>query len=132
MADAKLIKECQVSITNETGSGAKLLATLEKAGLNMKGVVGYQLGQDQASMHVLVEDYGKACEAIRNAGYSCETVDVALVEVEDRLGAVAEVLGRLAKAGIPVEHCYATAGTGGRSLLALRTKDNVKAMMALR
>jgi hypothetical protein len=131
MGNSRIGSECQVTFANETGAGAKLLGALAGAGVNLLGVVGYELGAEQAAMHVLAEDADKACATIRASGYACESVEVVLVDVDDRSGAAAGVLGKLAAAGVSVEHCYATAGSGGKALLVLRTKDNARAMTAL-
>jgi len=129
MANVKKGKECIVTIGNEKGAGARLLDTIAKSGVNLSGVVGYEMG-NEAYVHIVADDYDKACTAIQAAGYSCQGSDVLLVEVSNAPGSCAEVLKKIADAGVDVDSCYASA-LGDRSLFVIKTKDNDKAFAAL-
>ncbi|HWP30150.1 MAG TPA: hypothetical protein VNK96_00255 [Fimbriimonadales bacterium] len=130
MANVRKGKECIITLPNERGAGAKLLETVAKAGVNLNGIVGYEMGPNEACIHVVADDYDKACSAIQNAGYSCQGSDVLLVDVPNAPGSCAEILKKLADEGVDVEYCNATA-LEGRSLFVIKTKDNDKALAAL-
>lgn len=130
MPNVRKGKECIVTIKNEKGAGATLLETVAKAGVNLSGIVGYEVGPNEAHMHVVADDYDKACSAIQSAGYSCQSADVLLVDVANSPGSCAEILKQIANAGVDIEHCYATA-LGGRSMFVIKTKDDDKALAAL-
>lgn len=130
MAKSRLGHECQVELSNETGSGAKVFETLANAGVNLSGLVGYEMGPESAVIHVVAEDHDRVCSTLQGAGYKCDSAEVVLVDVENRIGAAAEVFNKLASAGIPVEHCYSTAASG-QALMVLRTSDNAKALSVL-
>lgn len=131
MPNAKLSKECIVSMPNEGGSGAKVLEAIAGSGVNVEGLVGYGVSPTQAFLHVLTDNPDGSCAALQGAGLSCECKECVAVELPNEAGAMARTLRKLADAGIDVEHCYGSALGSGQALCVLRTSDNAKAVSLL-
>ncbi|MFI5386031.1 MAG: hypothetical protein ACHQ50_07910 [Fimbriimonadales bacterium] len=129
MANARIAKECNVSTPNEPGAGAKVAQAVADAGVNILGFNAYA-ENDVAKFRLLTADSDKACASFKGAGLSCRCAEVVVVETTHRAGAIAELLGKIAKAGVNVSYCYATA-TGGESLCVFNTGDNAKALAAV-
>jgi hypothetical protein len=120
-----------IAMPNERGSGAKVLEILKSAGVNLIGIVGYEMGPTQAALHVVADAPERACAAIQAAGLTCQSVESIAVELANEPGSCAGMLRALADAGIDVDHCYATTNGSGAALCVLRTKDNAKALSVL-
>jgi len=129
MAKARIASECNVSAPNDPGTGAKVARAVSDAGVNILAFCAYG-GSGTANFMIVSENSDKACASFKNAGFACQRRDVVLVETSNHAGAMADLLGRLAKAGISVNYCYATA-VGGQSLCVFGTSDNAGAVAAL-
>jgi hypothetical protein len=63
--------------------------------------------------------------------YDVKINNVVLVQVEDRIGAGAEVGALLGNAIIDVKYCYGTSSSSGKTLLVFNTNNNKKAIETL-
>ena len=92
-----------VRIPNKVGEGARVLGALRDAGVNLTGLWGYQTKPSQAQLELAPEDSASFKKAARKAGLKLSEKQTAfLLSGEDRPGAVADVLDRLAQDGISV------------------------------
>jgi hypothetical protein len=89
------------------GALVSALEALGRTGINVEG-----LSELEGVLHVLTRDAGGATRALRSAGIRVhgERV-VSIVRVEDRPGAAAAMLRRLAAAGVIVDFCYLATDT---------------------
>ena len=119
-----------VVVPNKIGEGAKLLAALNEAGVNMIGFWGYPLkGGKKAQLDIAPADAKVFAKAAKKLGLEVAPKRTAfLVGGEDRPGAVAEALGKLAAAGIATHAAQAIcAGEGRYGALIQVGDDDVKA-----
>lgn len=94
-----------------------------KAGINIEGVSAFT-GQGKGIVHLLVADPEGAQQALADAGFEVRAArDVLVLAVEDRPGAMGEVCGRLAAAGVNITQAYLATGTR----LVLAVDDIAKA-----
>jgi hypothetical protein len=104
-----------VRIPNKVGEGARVLGALRDAGVNLTGFWGYQTRPSQAQLELAPDDNGSFKKAARKAGLKLGEKHTAfLLSGEDHPGAVADVLDRLAQAGISVVAVKAICGGAGR------------------
>ena len=90
-------------VANKVGEGARVLGALRDAGVNLTGFWGYQAKPGKAQLELAPEDSASFKRAAQKAGLKLGEKHTAfLVSGEDRPGAVADVLDRLAQAGINV------------------------------
>ncbi len=105
-----------ISLVNRPGSLAQASDVLGRAGVNIEGACGYLCGQE-GLYHVLVTDVERARRALIDSGF--EILDerlVVVVPVENRPGAGAALLRRVAEAEVNIDLLYTT--MDGRLVLA--------------
>jgi hypothetical protein len=122
------MKDLMFILPYQAGTLAQLTAALSDAGVNLQGVSGQQFGPE-GIIHVLVEDAPEAREAAARAGFVVRGEhEVIVADIEDRPGALAELLAPLAEAGIDVSLTYLATG----SRLVIGVDDVGKARAAVR
>ncbi len=104
-----------VSIANKPGEAACILGALYDAGVNLLGFSGFPEGARKTQLDFLPEDSAAFAKAARQIGLKLSKKKTGfLIQGEDRSGAVAELLGKLAAAGINVTAGQAISAGGGR------------------
>jgi hypothetical protein len=91
---------------NRPGMLARAAEAIASGGLNIEG-----FAEVDGRLHVLTADPRQARLALAAAGLAADGErEVVVVRIEDRSGAVAELFGRLATAGVNVRHTYVASG----------------------
>ncbi|MCU0483266.1 MAG: amino acid-binding protein [Chloroflexi bacterium] len=104
-----------VRLVNQPGTLLRATDALGRAGVNVEGACAF-VCEERGVYHVLVEDRELAYRALIDAGLEVmEERVVVLVPVEDRPGAGAALLRRIADAGANIDLLYVT--TDGRIVL---------------
>ena len=118
-------KATQLSIAmgNAPGRLGRLCRVLAQAGVNIRGI-SISDAADLSIIRILVSDPAAAENALREAGISCVTQDVLVLELDHRPGALEEVAVRLGEVGINVHYVYGAAdGAEGKAVLVLSVSD---------
>lgn len=121
-------------VPDKPGEGARVLNALHEAGINLIGFCGFPAGARKAQLDFLPEDAGAFAKAARKAGLKLSKKKTGLlIQGEDRPGAVAEVFGKLAAAGVNVTSMQAVCAGAGRfgGMLWVKAPDMRKAVKAL-
>ena len=124
-------------IPNKPGEGAKVLNALRAAGVALVAMWGYPMGAraKQAALELIPETAAGFGKIARKAGLEgVEKLSGAfLVCGEDRIGAMAEVLSKLADAGINVQSAKGISSGEGRfgAAVFVAPEDAKKAAKAL-
>lgn len=122
------------SVPDKPGEAARVLSVLHQAGVNLLGFTGFPEGARKAQLDFLPEDPTAFAKAARQAGLKLSKKKTGfLIQGDDCPGAVAELMGKLAAAGINVTSIQAiTAGAGRYSaVLWVKAPDVRKAAKAL-
>jgi hypothetical protein len=128
------VKLRQLSLFLENRPGALRLPceVLGRAGID---ILSLSLADTQqfGILRLVVKDEERARQVLEEAGCVVRLNDVLAVEVPDRAGGLADVLGAFEGSGLSVEYLYPlTAGHRGRSaLLVLRVEDPQRAVQLL-
>ena len=103
MADqAHVVHSYSTSVPDEPGQAFKVLATLVSAGINLLGCSGTQI-DGVARIDVVPDDAAAFAALVQRAGLDFRRQKVGLlIQGEDRPGALADSLSRLAVEGINV------------------------------
>ena len=97
-----------VGLMDRPGTLAQASDALGRAGINIEGACGFVCA-GQGVYHVLVADSVRARRALIDSGFEIQAErQVVLAQVEDRPGAAAEVLRRIADEGLNIDLLYTT------------------------
>lgn len=103
-------------IPNKVGQGAKVLYALKEAGVNLAAFWGYPLGAKAktAAIEIIPASSVGFSKIAKKAGLAVEKATAFLVDGDDKPGAVADLLGALAAAGINVNAVKAIQAAPGK------------------
>lgn len=114
MADEiRKIDYFKAQIADKAGEGARVLAILAEAGVNLLAFTGFPRGR-KAQVDFVPEDAAAFKAAARKARLAVTRKTAFLVQGDDRPGAVADMASRLAAAGVNITAMDAVAAGGGR------------------
>jgi hypothetical protein len=122
-----------IETPNKPGEGAKTLAALRDQRVNLLAFSGFPQGR-KAQMDFIPEDSAAFRIAAKKAGLKLSLRKTGfLAQGEDRPGAVAEIMGKLAGAGVNVTAMDAIAAGEGRygAIFWVKPPDMRKAAKAL-
>jgi hypothetical protein len=132
--DIKRIDYYYASVPDKPGHGLRVLAALQEAGVNLIGVSAFPHGARRSQLDLIPEDGAALVKAAKAAGLKLGTKKSGfLIQGEDRPGAVADVLKRLAGANINVTSVQVFCAGSGRygGMLWVKAPDLRKAAKAL-
>ncbi len=96
---------------DQPGVLARLGKAAGDAGLNIEGLSAFT-GQGKGIVHLMVDEPEKALEVFQAAGFDVKAMRrVVVADVDDRPGALGEVTGKLADAGVNIEQAYIAGDT---------------------
>ena len=132
--EIKRIDYYYASVPDKPGEGAQILAALRGAGVNLLGVSAFPHGARRSQLDLIPEDSVQCVKAAKTAGLKLSTKKSGfLIHGEDRAGAVADILSRLAEANLNVTSVQVFCAGSGRygGMLWVKTTDLRKAAKAL-
>lgn len=103
-----------VTVPDEPGEGQRILSALKESGVNLLAFLGFPEG-GQAQLDLVPEDPEALKRAAEQAGVTLSEAKRAfLIQGDDRVGAVADTLAKLAEANINVTAAAAAGAGSGR------------------
>jgi len=123
-----------VSMPDKPGEGARVLTALRAAGINLIGVSAFPEGARKSQLDLIPEDSGALAQAAKSARLKLSRKKSGfLIQGDDRPGAVADVVNKLAEAKINVTSVQAFCSGAGRygGMLWVKAPDLRKAAKAL-
>lgn len=102
------MKQVSIFIENKTGSLSTVCKVLANGGINLRAL-SIADTQDFGILRIIVENTEKTMEILKKNGYICKTNSVLAVEIPDKPGAMAEIMGIVSVPGVSVEYAYAFA-----------------------
>ncbi len=125
------IKQLSVYVDNRPGKLAGVVSKISKSGVNMRAISVADT-QEFGIIRLIVSDIPKAEEALEGASLF-KVTDVVAAKMEDRAGALSEILDCISNEGINVEYMYAFTGAQAfGAYVVLRVADVAAAEDALR
>ncbi len=122
-----------VQVADQAGAGAMYLKALRETGVNLLAFTGFPSGR-KAQIDFVPEDTAAfRAAAKRNKWKLSARKTVFLVQGDDRLGAIQEVIGKLAAAKISITALDAVTAGGGRygAMFWVKPRDVAKAARIL-
>jgi len=122
------------TVPDKAGEAAHTLSALHRGGVNLLAFSGFPAGARKGQLDFIAEDSAALTNAARSARIKLSRKRSGfLIQGEDRPGAVADILGKLAEAGINVTAALAVCAGMGRygGLIWVKPTDLRKAAKAL-
>ena len=122
------------TVPDKPGEGHRALAALHQAGVNLLGFSAFPQGRWRSQLDFLPEDSVAFAKAAKSSGLKLsKKKGCFLIRGEDRPGALAEKVAKLAAAGINVISVQAACAGAGRygALLWVKPRDLKKAAKTL-
>jgi len=111
--EIRVVDYYSASILNKVGEGARVLRALRDAGINLIAFWGYKHGAGRAQLEFIPEDSATFVAAAKQAKLRLRKSTALYIHGEDRPGAIADILAKLAAARINVVAVQAVCGGGG-------------------
>jgi len=118
------VKQLSIFLENQSGRLAEVTGALGDAGVNIRALSladtsGFGI------LRLIVNDIEKARDVLHRKGFTVRETDVIAVEVPDRPGGLAGVLGALAEDGINIEYMYAFVEKPSKDAIVVFRIENI-------
>lgn len=125
------IHQISVFLENRTGQLAEITRLLADSGVDIRAISIAETA-DYGLARMIVDDSQKASAILLQHGDILSMTPVWAVEVPDRPGGLAELLGLLAEARVDVEYMYSLfAHQEGKAYMVLRISDEPRFLSTL-
>ena len=116
MADTvRSVEYCYITVPDVPGEGQRILSALKDEGVNLLAFLGFPLEGGQSQIDLVPEDPESLRGAGERAGVTLSEAKRAfLIQGDDRVGAVADTIAKLAEANINVTAAAAAGAGSGR------------------
>lgn len=132
--DIRPIDYFYAAVPDRPGEAARVLSSLQQAGINLVGVSAFPHGARRSQMDLIPEDSAALMQAAKSAGLKLSRKKRGfLIQGEDRPGALAGIADKLAQANINITSVQAFCAGSGRcgGVLWVKQTDFRKAAKAL-
>ncbi|MCB0349732.1 MAG: hypothetical protein KDD38_01030 [Bdellovibrionales bacterium] len=99
---ARRIQTLDITLPAEMGALARIYSGFHEAGVNVTASWGYEMSPSQAQAHFYVQDVEKARKTLTTMGMKPKLNDAVWFEGDNKSGAYAEMLNKVAKAGVNI------------------------------
>jgi hypothetical protein len=104
-----------VTVPDEPGEGQRILTALKDGGVNLLAFLGFPLGDGRSQIDLVPEEPQRLRDAAGQAGVTLSDAKRAfLIQGDDRVGAVADTLAKLAEANVNLTAAAAAGAGSGR------------------
>ena len=123
----KKARQISVCLENKPGRLAHLCGSLAKGGVNIVAISVVET-TEQGVVRMVVDNPAKALKLLEQCcAAACAVTDVLLVDLPNKVGALAKMADRLAKRRVNVSFVYGSTGAGGRKANIVVGAPNVAA-----
>ena len=100
------VQQISVFVENKPGQLAEFTKLLEEKHIDLRALSMAE-AEDFGILRIIVDDTYNTVQTLKEAGYVCSITPVVAVEVEDKPGALVNVVNTLADGGVNLEYMYA-------------------------
>ena len=116
-------KQLTVSWQNRAGELANVCRVLSDVGINIEALATAEAGE-YGAVRLVVDDVDMARQVFHKAQVAHTTIDVFVIELPNRAGALADIAGRLSEENINIEYFYSAVAPGvERALGVFKVSD---------
>jgi len=132
MPSARCVRELVIRTENRVGLVGDIARLLSDMGINILAVHVEAQGEE-AAVHLITDAQLYARDALRDAEFPVEELEVVAIELPNRPGFLRKIAEALARQNLDIHYLYATAAEGTeRSLVVFSCSNNGKAVLMLR
>lgn len=125
------VHQLSVFVENKSGKLALLTKILAKNNIDIRALSVADT-TDYGIVRLIVDQPIKAHDILKKEDYTVKLTDVIVVELEDKVGSLANMLSLLDSVGISVEYMYAfIARKFNKAFIIIRVEDDKKAAQIL-
>ncbi len=125
------VEQIAIFLENKEGRLAEISQILAEHCINIRALSLADTA-DFGILRLIVNDTEKACQVLKENGFTVGRTEVLVLEVPDKPGGLASVLKTLTEAGLNVEYMYAfSQKTGESGLIIFRIEELEQARAAL-
>ena len=124
----KIMTQVSVHMENRPGALADLTAALTDSGVNILGISVPDTGEF-GTVRILANDALDTRAALDEAGMPNTAVDVLVVDLPHRPGALSTMARLLSDAQVVIRYCYSTIPEGSKSALCILQVDDIPAFI---
>jgi hypothetical protein len=125
------VRQLSLFLENKPGALSRPIRLLATAKYNIL-TVSLADTQQFGILRFIVREWEKAKALLRKNGFAVKVTEMVAIEVADKPGGLAQILGTLETAGVNLEYMYGfTLKEQGKGLLAFRFDDPDRAIAAL-
>lgn len=127
----QVVKQFSVFLPNKPGELARLIDAIARAKVNVLALTIVD-SQEHGVVRVVAEEHDAIRTIVANLNLHVTDTDVLRVDLSNKPGALAQVVGLLASAKININYAYVTSGApGGRTTGILKVSDAKAAIKVL-
>ncbi len=127
MSTVKKGTELVITLGDNIGAGADLFGLFKTANVNVVASSCFQIG-GEVTFTIVPDNLERALQVLEEEGLTPEPKDVLLVQMDNRPGALADLLKSIAEMGISVRSAYATTSSQATALAILETENDEKVL----
>ncbi|MGQ9920736.1 MAG: ACT domain-containing protein [Desulfobacca sp.] len=124
------VEQISVFLENKAGRLAEVTKVLGEAQINIRAL-SLADTTDFGILRLIVDQYDKAREVLKQHGFTVGKTEVVAIEVPDRPGGLAWVLQILSASDINVEYMYAFVQHSGKNAVIIFRFDNLEKAIEL-
>ncbi len=124
------MKQITIIAPIQSGLVANIARVLGNSGINLDGLEAYD-AREIAVVTLTVDQYDRALQVLRDAGYEAVSDDAVVVCIKDEPGSLARVTERLYQNGIQVSSVRILQRQMGLAMVALATERRDEAMQLI-
>jgi len=115
-------KQLTVCLPNQPGTLAHLCGALAEAKVSIRAITVSD-ATEACLVRLVLDNPSAGVKALKGMGLSVVETPVRLVEVPDKVGALAEMTDRLARRKVNLNFVYGSAGKGGKAVIVIEAKS---------
>jgi hypothetical protein len=124
------VEQISVFLENKAGRLAEVTKVLGEAGINIRAL-SLADTTDFGILRLIVDQYDKARETLKQHGFTVGKTEVVAIEVPDHPGGLAWVLQILSDSDVNVEYMYAFVQHSGKNAVIIFRFDNLERAIEL-
>ena len=117
-----IIKHISVFLENSEGRLQSALRILKDTGVDIRSL-SLADTNDYGMLRLIVDRPEDAIKALKDAGLSAHITEVLSLEVDNRVGALADALSKITDKGLNIEYMYDCETEGDKACLIIKVSD---------